>query len=164
MKKITAGRKGLITVAVMIILSLIFFYGLKQPIDSPYQDILYAAYAIGILWSLIDFSRTATGTTKFNEYFAEGFKTFIMVTFLMVIYTLTIYLCNPQIKESKLALNNQMLLQEGNYTPAEIAANAEKLKSIFIPMTLAVYTFIYLVLGALITAISSAVIGQMKKK
>jgi len=162
MKKITAGRKGLITVAVMIILSLIFFYGLKQPIDSPYQDILYAVYAIGILWSMIDFSRTTT-TTKFNEYFAEGFKTFIMVTFLMVIYTLTIYLCNPQIKEAKLALNNQMLLQEGNYTPAEIAANAEKLKSIFIPMTLAVYTFIYLVLGALLTAISSAVIGQMKK-
>jgi hypothetical protein len=164
MKKITAGRKGLITVAVMIILSLIFFYGLKQPIDSSYQNIIYAVYTVGILWSLIDFSRTTTNATKFNEYFSEGFKTFIMVTFLMVIYTLIIYLCNPQIKEAKLALNNQMLLQEGNYTPAEIAANAEKLKSIFIPMTLAVYTFIYLVLGALITAISSAVIGQMKKK
>ncbi len=164
MKKITAGRKGLITAAIMIILSLIFFYGLKQPIDSSYQNIIYIVYAIGILWSLIDFSSTTTGATKFNEYFSEGFKTFIMVTFLMVIYTLIIYLCNPQIKEAKLALNNQMLLQEGNYTPAEIAANAEKLKSIFIPMTLAVYTFIYLVLGALITAISSAFIGQMKKK
>ena len=164
MKKITAGRKGLITAAIMIILSLIFFYGLKQPIDSPYQNIIYIVYAVGILWSLIDFSRTTTNATKFNEYFSEGFKTFIMITFLMVIYTLTIYLCNPQIKEAKLALNNQMLLQEGNYTPAEIAANAEKLKSIFIPMTLAVYTFMYLVLGALITAISSGVIGQMKKK
>jgi Protein of unknown function (DUF4199) len=164
MKKITAGRKGLITVIVMIMLSLFFFYGLKQPIDSPYQNIIYIVYAAGILWALLDFSRTTTKTTKFNEYFSEGFKTFIMVTFLMVIYTLTIYLCNPQIKESKLALNNQMLLQEGNYTPAEIAANAEKLKSIFIPMTLAVYTFIYLVIGALITAITSAAIGQMKKK
>ncbi|HMG82668.1 MAG TPA: hypothetical protein VK559_06515 [Ferruginibacter sp.] len=163
MKKITAGRKGLITVIVMIILSLVFFYVLKQPIDSSYQNIIYCVYAIGILWSLIDYGRTATSATKFNEYFSEGFKTFIMVTFLMVIYTLIIYLCNPQIKEAKLALNNQMVLQQGDHTPMEIAENAAQLRSIFIPMTLAVYTFVYLVMGALITTISSAVIGQMKK-
>jgi hypothetical protein len=164
MKKITAGRKGLITVTLMIILSLIFFYVLKQPIDSPYQNIIYAVYAVGILWSLLDFSRAANNETKFKEYFSEGFKTFIMVTFIMVIYTLIIYLCNPQIEAAKLALNNQMILQQGDHTPVEIAENAAKLKSIFIPMTLAIYTFIYLVMGALIAAVLSVVISQLKKK
>jgi hypothetical protein len=164
MDKITAGRKGMITAVIMIALSLFFFYGLKQTIDSSYQDIIYIIYALGIFWSLLAFCKKAAAETKFNEYFSEGFKTFIVITFLMVIYTLILYLCNPQIKEAKMAINNQLLIQEGDHTPAEIAANAEKLKSIFIPMTLAVYTFVYLVIGALITSLVSAVVIQIRKK
>ncbi|HTB51596.1 MAG TPA: hypothetical protein VK718_02390 [Ferruginibacter sp.] len=164
MNKITASRKGFITVSIMIILSLFFFYVLKQPVNSRDIYIIFAVYTIGILWGLISFSKTAMATTKFNEYFSEGFKIFIIVTFFMVLYTCLLNVFNPQIREVQFAINDQLTRQGFNYTPAEIAENNARLRSIYMPMTLAINTVLYLVLGTIITTVTSAVIIQLKKK
>ncbi|MGG9972042.1 DUF4199 domain-containing protein [Ferruginibacter sp. SUN002] len=164
MKNITPAGKGLITGLTMIALAVFFYYGLKQPFESPYQYAIYTTYTIGIIWSILTFSKTADVNTKFKEYFSIGFKTFIVVTLLMVVFVIAFFLLNPQIAEAKIALNNELAVKEGNHTPIEIEANAKQMKSIFIPMMSAITTFMYLFLGALISAVTSGVIMQMKKQ
>ena len=163
MQKLIPLQKGIITGLAMIGLSLFFFYGLKQPPETPLQYIIYVVYTIGIAWSIFAFSKKTTGNTKFKEYFSSGFRTFILVTLLMVVFTFIFYKLNPQILEARIALNNQLALQEGGHTPDEIAANAKQMRSIFMPMMLMVKTFMYLFLGALLSAVISGVILQMKK-
>ena len=164
MQRLIPLQKGLITGLAMIALSLFFFYGLKQPIESPLQYIIYVVYTIGITWSIISFSAKATVDTKFKEYFSSGFRTFILVTLLMVIFTFIFYKINPLILEAKIVLNNELAIKEGGHTPNEIEANAKQMRSIFMPMMLMVTAFIYLFLGALLSAIITGVIMQKKKK
>lgn len=163
MKKINAAKKGLITAIIMIGLSLFSFYILHKPVQNQYQYLIFTTYTLGIIWSVFTFSRTVVAGTKFKEYFAEGFKTFIVVTLLMVIYTIVFYKLNPQLIENEIALNNQLAIKEGNHTPMEIEANAKQMRSIFITMTTAIVTIMYLFLGALISAVTTGVIMQMKK-
>ncbi|MES2431709.1 MAG: DUF4199 domain-containing protein [Bacteroidota bacterium] len=164
MQKIASLKKGLITGFTMIALSLYFFYGLKWPVNSSGQYIIFTIYTLGIAWGIISFSKNAAPATKFKEYFSAGFKVFIIVTLLMVIYTIVFYKLNPQIIENAIIENNKLALIEGNHTPAEIAANADQFRSIFITMTTAIITIMYLFLGALISAVVSGVIIQMKNK
>ncbi|UEG49515.1 DUF4199 domain-containing protein [Ferruginibacter lapsinanis] len=164
MQKLLSLKKGLITGLTMIALALFFFYGLKAPVESKYQYAIYTAYALGIVWSVWSFATTAEPSTSFKEYFSAGFKTFIIVTLLMVIYTAVFYKLNPQILELKISLNNELALKEGNHTPMEIEDNAKQMRSIFIPMMLAITTFMYLFLGALISAVTAGVIIQLKNK
>ena len=163
MKQLTASRIGLITVSIMIILSLIFFYVLKQPVESEYQYIIFGTDAIGIIITLLLFT-SRNNSIEFKDYFSEGFKTFIIVTFFIVVYVLIFNICNPQIREAKLALNNQIAAQDPNRTPEEVAANAAALRPHLLALTVAGYTVIYLFLGVIITAVTSAVIIQFKRK
>ncbi len=162
MKNITPRTKGFITAIIMIVLALIFFYVLKQPFDSNYQFIIYAVYAAGIIWCLLDFKKTAPENSKFKDYFSAGFKMFVIVTLIMVFFVLIFFYLNPQITGARLAENNKLLLAEGNHTPAEIEKNANEMKRIFIPMMLGITTFMYLFLGALITAITAAFLSSKK--
>lgn len=164
MQKLFSLKKGLITGVTMILLSLFFFYVLKKPVESTYQYIIYTVYTLGIVWGIITLSKAANTETKFKEYFAAGFKVFIIVTLLMVLFTIIFHKLNPQIMESKIVLNNELARKEGNHTPMEIEANANKIRSIFITMQTAGATFMYLFLGALISAVTSGVIIQLKNK
>jgi Protein of unknown function (DUF4199) len=162
MTNITPRTKGLITAVIMMGLALFFFYVLKKPFDSSYQFIIYTVYAAGIIWCLLDFKKTAPADSKFKDFFSAGFKMFVIVTLIMVFFVLIFFYLNPQITETRLAENNKLLLAEGNHTPAEIEKNANEMKRIFIPMMLGITTFMYLFLGALITAITSAFLSQKK--
>lgn len=164
MQKIITLKKGLLTGITMIILQLFIFYILKQSQEGPLQYAVYSVYTAGIVWSIFAFSKKAGPGTKFGAYFSAGFKTFILATLLMVIYTFIFLKMNPQILEAKIVVNDQLALQEGNHTPAEIASNAKQMRSIFIPMMLALTTFMYLFLGALISATTTGVIMQLKKQ
>jgi hypothetical protein len=163
MKKINATKKGLITAGAMILSALVFFYVLKKPVASPFQYIVFSIYTLGIIWSMIDFSRSANTATKFGSYFSNGFKTFIVITLLMVVYTFIFYKFNPQIRDEFIQLNNQALSKQLNRTPAEIADNANQMKSIFMPMTLMVTLLMYLFLGSLVTAVSGGFLMQRTK-
>lgn len=162
MKNITPRTKGFITAVIMIGLALFFFYGLKKPFDSSYQFIIYTVYTAGIIWCLLDFKKSAPENSKFKDFFSAGFKMFVIVTLIMVFFVLIFFYLNPQITDTRLAENNKLLLSEGNYTPAEIDKNANQMKRIFIPMMLGITTFMYLFLGALITAITAAFLSSKK--
>ena len=163
MRKLILLQKGIITGLTMIALSLFFFYSLKQPPESSLQYIIYIVYTIGIGWSILAFSGKSTKAVTFRDYFSAGFRTFILVTLLMVVFTFAFYRLNPQILEAKITLNNELAIREGGHTPAEIESNAKQMRSIFMPMMLMIKTFMYLFLGALLSAVISGTILQMKK-
>jgi hypothetical protein len=163
MPPLNATKKGLIIGALMIALKLFLFYALKYQLDNPYQNIIYIVYTLGIVWSMIVFAQV-NSSTKLSAYFSNGFKTFVVITLLMVAFTFTFFTIHPEIKDLQIEANNQLLIQQGNHTAPEIEANAKQMKSIFMPMTLLVTTFLYLFLGAVITLLSSVAIMQMKKR
>ncbi len=162
MNNLTPRNKGLITGTVMVVLSLFFFYVSKQPLESNYQYIVYLVFVAGIIWCLMDFKKQAAGLPTFKEFFGAGFKMFVIVTLIMVLFVFIFFYLNPQIRDTKFAENNRLLLLEGNHTPAEIEKNAAAMKGIFLPMMVGITSFIYLFLGALITAITSGFLSQKK--
>ena len=151
--KLTATYKGLITGAVMIVVSLFMFYGLQLPPNGPNQMAVIAIFIIGVLWSLMSLHKNSTNLT-FKNYFSEGFKTFIVMTLLMVLYTAIFYKLNPGILEAVIKENEALVAKQGDKTPAEIAANSEKLRSIFMPMTISLTTVTYLAFGAISTVVA----------
>ncbi len=163
MENISATYKGLITGLLMIAITLLFFYVLKKPFNGKEQYAIYIIYIAGIIWSLLEFKKKATETTKFKDYFSIGFKTFIVVTLLMVLFTYVFYTFNTQIRDAGIAENNKLLLVEGNHTPAEINNNAEQLKKIFMPMMMGINTFKYLIIGVLITVAGAGFLSSQNK-
>ena len=162
MKLTGAAIKGLITGAVMIAVSLLLFYVIKFPANGRDQFIILTIYVIGIAWSLLSFKRSATEDKKFKDYFGAGFRTFIVVTLLMVVYTGLFYKFNTQIREAGIAENNELLLQQGDHTPAEIAKNAENVRDIFLPMMVGYAIFKYLIIGALVSVVGAGFLSQKK--
>jgi Protein of unknown function (DUF4199) len=163
MKQLTARNKGLLTAAVMILLQLFFFYILKQPVKSDWQYIIYSLFTIGIIWTLWDYKKRTADTPRFKELFAEGFKMFAIVALLMVAYVFVFYKFNTGIIDAQFAENDRLLLQQGDHTPAEIAANTQQMKRIFMPMMLGITTFMYLFLGSLITVVAAVFLSQKKQ-
>lgn len=163
MKNISTTYKGVITGTLMIVLSLLFFYIMKLPANGKNQYIILIVFIAGILWSLISFKLNGPPTLTIKNYFSEGFKTFIVVTLFMAVFTFIFYKLNPQIMENGILENNALILKDGNKTPAEINENADKMRSIFIPMMLAINTIKYLLLGTLISIIAGGFLSQPKR-
>ena len=164
MTKLTATYKGLIIAALMIIISVILFYGFKFPANDPSQLVVMGIYIIGIFWSLFSLKPVDGNILKFKDYFSQGFKTFIIVTLLMVIYTAIFYKLNPQILEAVIKENEILVAKGGDKTPAEIKANSESLRSIFMPMTISLITVVYLGLGALTSLVGGLILSNSQKK
>jgi hypothetical protein len=162
MKNLNARNKGILTGSVMVIVLLLLYYGLHRPITGASEFIVYAIYTAGILWCLYEYKKNTCTKMKFKDYFATGFKTFIIVVLIMVLFTFIFYKLNMQLVTNSIEENNTLLLKEGNKTPVEIAANAAQMKKIFMPMMLGITTFKYLILGTLITAIGAGFLSQDK--
>lgn len=162
MKKINATYKGIIIGALMIVLSVIFFYLLKFPVNGDNQLVILIIYLLGIIWSQFSLKKKG-GIYSFKEYFSEGFKTFIVVTLFMVVYTFIFYKLNTQILENVIKENNVLILKNGDHMPAELPANADKLRNIFMPMMLAINTIKYLLLGAIVSLIGAGFFSQKLK-
>ncbi|MFT3911917.1 MAG: DUF4199 domain-containing protein [Ferruginibacter sp.] len=161
MKNLDAKYKGIITGLLMIVLSVVFFYAMKLPVNGRNQFLILVVFIAGLLWTLISFKQHAPDTAGFKEYFSEGFKNFIVVAFMMAVFTFVFYKLNPQIMEDGIKENNILVMKEGNHTDAEINANADKLRSIFMPMMLTINTFKYLLLGSIISIVAA---GFLKKR
>ena len=162
MKTLSARNKGLLTGALMILLSLFFFYVLKQPVKSDLQYIIYSVFTIAIIWTLWDYKKRAAELPRFKDFFSEGFKMFAIVALLMVAYVFVFYKFNSGIIDAQFAQNDQLLLQQGDHTPAEIAENTKQMKRIFMPMMMGITTFMYLFLGSIITVVAAVFLSQKK--
>lgn len=162
MKSLTATQKGLLTGVAMILVSIVIFYT-KGNFQNSLQYITYSVYVAGIIWTLVEFSKSGNAPNKFGAYFSQGFKCFVVVTLLMVIFTAAFLLLQPQLTTEMAGIVRQDLVKNGNYTPAEIDAKVSMAKKSFLPSLIMGAVFGYLVIGSLVTAIASAFIMQKQK-
>ena len=162
MKNISATIKGLITGVLMVAVS-IGIYLIKADFDNSLQYITYAVYVAGIILALWDYKKRATGSLTFKNYFTEGFKCFIVVTFLMVLFTFIFSKVDPSMKEQMGVNYRADLVSKGNYTPAEIDSMVQKAKDYFNIMLTSMAIFGYLVIGAMVTVITSLFLIKQSK-
>lgn len=154
MKPLSPALKGLITGAVMILIS-IFIFRLKGNFENDFQYITYSIYFLGILWTIMDYKPATAEESKFKNYFGQGFRCFIIVTLLMVIFTYIFLKFNPQMK-TDMAANYQAGLEKSkDLTPAEIAAMVKQSKDFFVPRMLSATVFGYLLIGSLLTILTT---------
>lgn len=161
LQNLSATKKGLLTGLLMIALTLLFYYS-KLPVDSPFQYLVYIVYAFGIVWTLYDFSKNGEHTGKFGEFFSQGFKCFIVVTLLMVLFTAGFNWLHPEFKEEMAKAYGEDLLKKGNSTPIEIAANIKKMKDFYIVMLVSGAIFGYLIIGAVVTLVTTLMYTRRK--
>ena len=161
MKQFTPAQKGLLTGALMILASLFSLYVLKNPVESYFQFIVYIIFCAGVIWSLLSYSVMAADKKSFANYFSTGFKTFVVISLLMAAFAYIYFSFHVEFRDSKIAENSRMLLQQGNHLPKEIENNAVKLKKMFMPMMISAAIFRYLIIGALVTVIAA---GSLSKK
>jgi len=154
MKSISARNKGLITGAVMIMMSM-GIYAAKHNFEGGLQYIVYATYVAGILWTLFIFKKETGGEAGFKQYFAEGFKCFVVVSLLMVLFTLVFILMHPELKEQMAVLMRADYANAPNLTPVDIENKIESAKKMFLPASLMGATLSYVAIGTLISAIGA---------
>lgn len=163
MNQLTATIKGLITGIAMILVSVIIYY-IKGNFENKLQYITYSIYVSGIVWTLITFSKLPGHSNKFGAYFSQAFKCFIVVTLLMVVFTAVFLLTQPQLKEEMAVIYKTELVKNGNYTLPEIAERVKLAKKSFFPSLVMGAVFGYLVIGAMVTAITAGFLIQKNKR
>lgn len=146
----------------MIAMSFVIYHT-KGGFDNKLQYVTYSIYLLGVVWTLYDFSKQAAPDTKFGSYFSAGFKCFIVVTLLMVLFTAVFLMMHPEMKEQMAANVKESLVKQGNKTPREIEDTIAMAKKSFMPALLMAAVFSYLVIGALVTAVTGAVFIQKNK-
>jgi len=161
MTNISARNKGLITGAVMIIIS-VCIYLFKKNFDNGLQYIVYTTYVAGILWTLFTFKKQTGNTATFKQYFSEGFKCFIVVTLLMVLFTLVFILMHPELKDEMAAFMRTDYEKSKDMTAADIENKIETAKKMFLPGYLMGAVFSYLVIGTLISVIGAGFLSSKK--
>lgn len=160
MKQLSPAQKGLVTGALMVLANVFSLYVLKIPVESNFQLVIYALFTGGIVWSLLSYSKMADGQKTFKNYFNIGFKTFIVVTLVMVTFTYIYLSYNTGFRDEKIVENNRLLIEQGNHLPNEIEDNSRKLKKMFMPLMISSAVFRYLILGALVTAITAGFLNR----
>lgn len=160
MKNISSKNIGILTGSLMVATFLVMFYVLKLPDTGAVTYTCYGIYIVGILTALIIHKNNTATDKNFKAFFAEGFKVFVIAVLFMAIFYIIFYKLNTQIRDLKIIEINSFNSNDPNKTTKEVIENGEKLKNIFIPMTVAINTFLYLVLGALVTALGAGFLSQ----
>ncbi len=159
MHKISERNKGLITGILMIATSLVIFYVLHKSLLGTNEYIVFALYIAGLCWSLFDYHQQSN-SKKFKDYFSAGFRTFIVACLLMVVFVYIFNKLNPQIRDAMIAENDKLVSEVGSRTPAEVQANADKIKELYLPFTLLATTLKYLFIGALISVVGAGFLSN----
>lgn len=162
MIKLRPTQWALVTALAMTIASVVCFYAFHLPENGSSQYLIIGIYVAGIVLNLRQV-HLEEKVAIFKDYFSEGFKHFVLITLIMVFYSWIFYQLNPQIMEQGISDNNEMLLQQGNKTAAEIASNADQLRKIFMPVMISLTTIKYLFLGALATIVTTLFLMRKKQ-
>jgi hypothetical protein len=154
--------KGLITGAAVIGFSLLAYNFI--PVESKLHFLVYAIYALGIIWTLIAYSNSSAFTGKFGDSFNAGFRCFIVATLLIVVYTFVFSKMHPEFAEESAKLYNEQLLADKttSKTPDDIIADTLRYKNGYTKVVVYGTIFGYLIIGAGITAFGSILINRKK--
>ena len=159
--KLTPASKGLMTAILMIIGVLVTFYS-GMAADSPFQYLIYAFYALGIVWTLVAYSKSENYTGKFGDTFNQGFRCFIIVTLLMVAFTFIFNKIHPEFVTESAQLYKEALLKDKDHLPADIETDVARYKNGYLTTLIYGSIFGYLIIGAGVTAVVSALITRRK--
>ena len=160
--RLSPAIKGLITAACMIAVMLILF----NQADNSSPRLLYIVYGIygaGIIWTLIAYRQSNAFTGKFADLFSQGFKCFIVVTLCLAIFYAVFNYLHPELKESaaiQLRENLSKLTGEKQMLPAQIDDDVAAFKKQYILKLVSGAIFGYLIIGAAVTAASSAFLSK----
>jgi glycerol uptake facilitator-like aquaporin len=160
MKNISAKYIGLITGGLMVLVSLLMYYQFHYPDTGTVKYVCFSIYTIGIILALVNFKKKSTEEKEFKNYFSEGFKTFVVVALIMAIFTFVFYKMNPQIFEKAIEEINKINSLDTSRTPQEVIENGNKIRNIKLPMTVALNTIMYMILGALVSLIGAGFLSQ----
>lgn len=156
----TPALKGLLTALVMIAIALLTYYsGLSA--DSPLQYSIYAVYGLGIIWTIVAFRRSEEYKGTFGTNFNQGFRCFIVVTLLMVAFTGIFSKMHPEFAEESTRLYREELIKtETSKTPDEIESDVAGYKKGYTLALVSGAIFGYLIIGAGVTAVVSALLTR----
>jgi F0F1-type ATP synthase assembly protein I len=126
------------------------------------QYFLFSTYTIGIVLGIWHFNLQTKQPQSFKTNFAEGFKIIMPAVLLFVAFHYFYFSWDVSIKETFITENTKALIQQGEKTMPEIKDNEAGLRKVFLPLYIIMPTiFKYLILGALVNAITS---GFFSKK
>jgi glucan phosphoethanolaminetransferase (alkaline phosphatase superfamily) len=162
MRNISAKNMGLITAAVMVIVSLIMFYKFNFSDKGATKIISYSIFTVGIVATLLIFKLNNAAEKTFKEYFSEGFKMFVVVVLIMAVFTYVFYKLNPQIFENTLVEINKYNVKDIDKTALDLEENNKQLRRAFMPMTIATNIIMYLIIGTLVTVCTGGFLSQKK--
>ena len=158
--KLSPPVKGIIIAVAMIAIALVTYYSGLPP-DSPFQYLVYALYALGIIWTLVAYKNSLVFTGKFGHSFNQGFRCFIVVTLLMVVFTFVFTKMHPEFASQSSKLYREQLIKEKGL-PEEIETKVAQYQKGYITALLFGAIFSYLIIGAAVTAAASALLTRRK--
>lgn len=161
MNKLTPLVKGIITGVAMVIAALILYYS-KLPADSIWHYLVRALFAVGIVWTLISYSRSSAFRGGFAELFGQGFRCFIVAILIIVAFTAIFSIMHPEFAEEAAQYYREDLIKKGGNTPAEIDDLVAKVKKGYTTSIIYLTVFGYLITGAVICASGSALLMRRK--
>ncbi len=145
-----------------LLMMAISWLGFLNYISNPTttQLSVYGLYALST-WYLLFFNRK--GSQAFKDFFQIGFRHFILVTLLMALFSYLFIQLNPNLVEDSAIQLRTTLQNTNNRTPAEIERDVKLFIEGYPTAMVSRTIFGYLVVGSLVTAISSFLLTLQKK-
>jgi hypothetical protein len=130
------------------------------PNPTTTQLLVYGFYALST-WYLLFFNRKES--QAFKDFFQIGFRHFILVTLLMALFSYLFIQLHPKLVEDSAIQLRTTLQNTNNRTPAEIERDVKLFIEGYPSAMVSRTIFGYLVVGSLVTAISSFLLTLQKK-
>lgn len=140
----------------------ISWLGFLNDIPNPTtaQLLVYGFYALST-WFLLFFNRSES--QAFKDFFQIGFRHFILVTLLMALFSYIFIQLHPNLIEDSAKQLRLAIQASNNRTPAEIERDVKLFIEGYPTAMVSRTIFGYLVVGSLVTAISSFLLTLQKK-
>ena len=145
-----------------LLMMAISWLGFLNYISNPTttQLSVYGFYALST-WYLLFFNRKES--QAFKDFFQIGFRHFILVTLLMALFSYLFIQLHPNLVEDSAIQLRTTLQNTNNRTPAEIERDVKLFIEGYPTAMVSRTIFGYLVVGSLVTAISSFLLTLQKK-
>lgn len=145
-----------------LLMMVISWLGFLNYISNPTttQLSVYAFYSLST-WYLLFFNRKES--QAFKDFFQIGFRHFILVTLLMALFSYLFIQLHPNLVEDSAIQLRKTLQNTNNRTPTEIERDVKLFIEGYPSAMVSRTIFGYLVVGSLVTAISSFLLTLQKK-
>ncbi|MEY3560385.1 MAG: hypothetical protein RL512_558 [Bacteroidota bacterium] len=145
-----------------LLMMVISWLGFLNYISNPTttQLSVYAFYSLST-WYLLFFNRKES--QAFKDFFQIGFRHFILVTLLMALFSYLFIQLHPNLVEDSAIQLRKTLQNTNNRTPTEIERDVKLFIEGYPTAMVSRTIFGYLVVGSMVTAISSFLLTLQKK-